>query len=119
MRHFDLSCPLALADNKEAGAWSGKGREEPAARFRHLVPLRRLANEATFVIDANHARYESFAERRELGLGRPLLRNHTGRRIADQGLQRRQAGRSVTEAFVFEQLEPAVLAELVVEPAEC
>ena len=65
------------------------------------------------------ARHEGLAKRGKLR-GRRLRSRAivVGGGVADQRLERRQAGRGVAEAFVFEEPETSVGAELVVDPAE-
>ena len=118
MRDLDLARPLVLADDEEPGARPGERREEPPAFLRHLVPLGRLADKSALVVDPHETRHEGLAERRKLGRARPRLGDDVGRGVADQRLERRQAGRGVAEALVFEEPETSVGAELVVDAAE-
>ena len=118
MGHLDLAAAVLLAHHQETRLRPGQRHGQPLGALGQRIPARRLADEPALVIDLDQTGDEGLAQRLEFVLARLDVFDHPGGGVAHHRFERRQARGGIAQALVFDELELAVGAELVVEAAQ-
>ena len=118
VRHLDIAGAVALAQHQQARLRAGQCRHQPLGTLGQRIPVRRLTDETSLVVDLDEAGDEGLAQRLQLLLAWLDVFDHPGSGVAHHGFERRQAGSRIAQALIFDELETAIAAELVVEAAQ-